>query len=332
MGYPTLKELGQLPYAKQCAFFINGMWTQGIQKDCNLIYTIYEKFVALDKRGVNGNELDEFDAHRLLEAFDETLSVKDMRETMKVIDQDFNAMMSAIEYLTFKFGKTVKEVCESPQGDNTEAIEAAQRKLQQVLDALADVENKLEVSKRAVAEATEAHNKAVHEENVLKGLEAELSAAIADLERIEQEMQDKMAKLEATMNDMSLGTVKRGRSANELEQLRGEDPLPLRKAKITQQAALRKVTKQKVMAEIATQKAASTKAASEEAKAQLEEAYKALEVQMAEAAAEVEEAKSKGGVSHGNFYFLSRALFIADKSLPNKRQKYDHSKEFEYTP
>ena len=40
---------------------------------------------------------------------------------------------------------------------------------------------------------------------------------------------------------MTLGTVRRGRSANELEQLKGEDPLPLRKAKITQEAALRKV-------------------------------------------------------------------------------------------
>jgi len=332
MVFPTLKELGQLPYAKQCAFFINGMWTQGIEKDCNLIYTIYEKFVELDKRGVSGNELDEFDAHRLLEAFDETLTVKDMRETMKLIDQDFNAMMSTIEYLTFKFGKTVKDVCESPQGDNTKAIEAAQRKLQQVMDALAEVETKLEASKQAVAEATEAHNKAQHEENVLRGLQAELETAVAELERVEQEMKDKMAKLEAVLSDMSISTVKRGKSANELEQLRGEDPLPLRKAKITQEAALRKVIKQKVMAEISTQNAAKSKAAAEDAKAELERAYVKLETQMADAAMEVEEAKSKGGEAHGDFYFIERSLFIADKSLPNKRQKYDHSKPFKYTP
>eukprot|EP00034_Subulatomonas_tetraspora_P000052 GABW01000070.1.p1 GENE.GABW01000070.1~~GABW01000070.1.p1 ORF type:complete len:55 (-),score=12.36 GABW01000070.1:83-247(-) len=40
---------------------------------------------------------------------------------------------------------------------------------------------------------------------------------------------------------MNLGVVKRNRAANELAQLKDEDPLPLRKAKITQGAALRRV-------------------------------------------------------------------------------------------
>lgn len=332
MGYPTLKEIGQLPYAKQCAFFINGMWAQGIEKDCAQIYTIYEKFIELDKKKENGNELNEFDAHRLLEAFAETLSVKDMRETMKLIDQDFNLHVSAIEYLTFRFGKTVKEVCESPQGDNTEAIEAAQAKLDAVLSALADVEAKIEVAKVAVAEATEAHNKAVHEENVLAGLQAELKQAVAELERIELEFKTKLTGLEALASDMSLGPVKRNKAANEAEQMKGEDSLPLRKAKITQEAALRKVTKQKVHAELATKRAATSKQAAEDAKAELERAYAELEGKMAAAMAEVEEAKSASGEAHGDFYFMERALFNADKSLPTKRQRYNHSKPFQYTP
>lgn len=276
--------------------------------------------------------MDEFEAHRLLEAFDETLTVKDMRETMKVIDQDFNLHVSAIEYLVFKFNKTVKEVCESPQGDNTEKIEAAQAKLDAVLAALEEVKAKLDLSEQAVAEATDAHNNAVHEENVLASLQAELQAAIDDLERIELEFKEKLENLEATVADMSLGPVKRNKAANEAEQMKGEDPLPLRKAKITQEAALRKVSKQKVNAEIATQKAASTKAAAEEAKAELAAAYADLEGKMAVAQEEVEEAKSQAGEAHGDFYFLERALFIADKSLPTKRQKYDHSKPFHYTP
>jgi len=330
MGYPTIKDLGQLPYAKQCSFFINGFFSEGI--DCDLVYTIYNKFISLDKKKEKGNELNEFDAHRLLESFDETLTVKDMRETMKLIDQDFNLHVSCIEYLTFKFGKTVKQVCECPQGDNTAAIEKAQKKLETVLAALADVEEKLEASKQAVAEATEAHDKAQHEERVLAGLQAELSSAIAELDRVESEFKSKMASLEATSTDMSLGPVKRNKAANEVQQMKGEDPLPLRKAKITQEAALRKVTKQKVMAEIATQNAASTKIKAEEAKSALEAAYADLEVKMQEASAEVEEAKSAAGEAHGDFYFLDRALFIADESLPLARQKYNHSTPFKYVP
>lgn len=330
MGFPTIKELGKLPYAKQCAFFINAFFTDGLEEHCNEIYTIYEKFVSLDAQKEQGNELNEFDAHRLLEAFNETLSVRDMRDLMKLIDQDFNNNMSAIEYLTFKYGKTVKEVCETPQGDNKEAIAAAMTKLQEVQLALADVEAKLAASKEALGEATEAHEKATHEENKLATLQAELKAAVADLQSIEEEFKAKMESLEVLMNDMNLGPVKRNKAANELEQMKGEDPLPLRKAKITQEAALRKVTKQKVNAEIATQKAASTKKTAEEAKAQLEAAYADLEVKMTETAQEVEEAKTKSSPAHGDFYMMERALFIADKSLPAKRQKYDHNKPFKY--
>jgi hypothetical protein len=44
--------------------------------------------------------------------------------------------------------------------------------------------------------------------------------------------------------------VQRNKAANELAQLKGEDPLPLRKAKITQEAALRKVEKERKITEV----------------------------------------------------------------------------------
>lgn len=42
-----------------------------------------------------------------------------------------------------------------------------------------------------------------------------------------------MARLRATVADPAAGVVKRGRAANNLNGLENEDPLPLRKAKIT---------------------------------------------------------------------------------------------------
>lgn len=43
--------------------------------------------------------------------------------------------------------------------------------------------------------------------------------------------------------------MQRSKASNELSQLKAEDPLPLRRAKITQEAALRKVGKQKLAVE-----------------------------------------------------------------------------------
>ena len=53
--------------------------------------------------------------------------------------------------------------------------------------------------------------------------------------------------------------MKQAKAKNELAQLKGEDPLPLRRAKITQEAALRKVQKQRKVAEDAEVEAAAKK-------------------------------------------------------------------------
>jgi hypothetical protein len=107
-------------------------------------------------------------------------------------------------------------------------------------------------------------------------------------------------------------------AANELAQLKGEDPLPLRKAKITQEAAVRRV--QKAQKEVAEQKEATEakKAEQEEAQkqleaahAQLEEAEAELQEKMAEAQAELQKAKDAGGVAQGNFWWMERQLYEA---------------------
>jgi hypothetical protein len=41
-----------------------------------------EEFAKLDPKGKDGNELDEFNSHRVLETYDETLSVVKMREAL----------------------------------------------------------------------------------------------------------------------------------------------------------------------------------------------------------------------------------------------------------
>jgi len=282
------------------------------------------------------------------------------KEALKKIDHDNNGNMALIEYLVWKHDKTVDETVISPQGDNSAAIAAAQEKLDEVMKQLEDCEQKIEAQKQAKIEnqqAIEANEKAIAEnekaiadlkqaEAALREAEEEQNAAIADLKRQEEEYANKCATLEALANNESTPVVKKNRAANELAQLKAEDPLPLRRAKITQEAALRKVQKQqkateqaRVAAEAKAQKLEEAAQALVEAQkkldeaiAALEDAYVQLETKMDEARVELEAVKSHPGGGQGAIWWMERELFEADKRLPTSKQKYNHREPFLYNP
>merc|ERR1712225_141917 len=89
-----------------------------------------------------------------------------------------------------------------------------------------------------------------------KQAKAELEAALQELHAEEEAYNKKKADLEKKSQEG--GVVSRNKAANELAQLLAEDPLPLRRAKITQEAAVKK-------AERATQAAAEARTAAAEA-------------------------------------------------------------------
>ncbi len=343
---------------QQAIFFLNGFWESGIAEQAEYCWTVIKKFQELDPEKAEGHDLDEFFSHRLLEIFENALTVTELREALGQIDADKNKRMAAIEYFIWFFKRTVDDTVRSPQGDNNEALEAAQEKMAKVQKAFAEVQSKLEAQQAALQEneqklaeqrvAVDAANKAYAEvkaaEDAVRAAEAELQAAVDELSAKEAEYAAKIAALEAKSNDESATGMARAKAANELAQLKAEDPLPLRKAKITQEAALKKVQKERKIAEEKVAVADSKKKALEEVQRQLEQtqqnlqravqeleqAYVDLQERMAEAAAELEEAKSKGGVPYGNIWWMERELYEADARLPKAKQKYDHSKPFQF--
>ena len=151
-----------------------------------------------------------------------------------------------------------------------------------------------------------------------------------------------MDKLEATSSDDTLGIVKKNRAKAELAQLKCEDPLPLRSAKITQGAAVRKLDR-------ALKKAASSAAAAGAARKNAETAriaaadaagaavvaaeaaHTATEVAEAAVPAAVtafEEAQSflvevqakSQGAGQGTFWMMDRELMEAMKFMPQKKR------------
>eukprot|EP01111_Echinosteliopsis_oligospora_P012211 TRINITY_DN415_c1_g1_i1.p1 TRINITY_DN415_c1_g1~~TRINITY_DN415_c1_g1_i1.p1 ORF type:complete len:393 (-),score=171.43 TRINITY_DN415_c1_g1_i1:94-1272(-) len=287
---PTLLELTRKKYADQAKWYLNGFWKEGAKEEAEAVWNVAQKFVELDAQKKEGNELDEFWAHKFLETQGETLTVVDLRKKMAAIDQDFNKKMALLEYLLFRYSKGVKECCESPQDDNQKEIEEAQSKLQAVQDALAEVtaalerqtaaldeQKKAEASARDALQASTraaikakgdatAAQKAESEaklqlmnqkkaEEVVRAAEAELKAAVDALHLEEDTYRKQISDLEAKSNDASASTVQKSKSANELAQLKAKDSLPLQKAKITQTAALKKVEKERKSSEAVTAKA-----------------------------------------------------------------------------
>jgi len=271
-------ELSSKCFKDQAIWSLNGFWDI-MEKDAEKVWTWCQTMSELnqDKKG-DGCDLDEFWSHKFLETLGETMTVIEMREKFRKIDADFNKRMSLLEYLMFRYNIEPHAMVTAPQGGDQEQIEKAQ--------AMVDSAQKaVDAMNAALSAAQEAEN--------------ENKAALAELRAQEKAFEDKKAALEKTKNDMSIGIVKRNSAANQLDQMLSEDPLPLRKAKINQAAAVKKSEK-------------ATKAA--------EAAVKNAETKLQEALDFLQRAKSSGGVAKGAIWWMEREITEKKKYLPASRR------------
>jgi len=286
---PKFKEITNSSFTDQAIWFLNGFWNDGLDKQAEKMWTWVQLCIEIDtgKPKLYGNrtadvkegcDLDELKAHVFLEKMKETLTVVELRKRLKALDIDNNNRMALAEYMLDAFKKTPQQLVNAPQGDSDpQKLAAAQAACQAAGDALAD------------ATAAEA---------AAKQAQAEVAAALAEVHAQEKTYNDKLAALEAAANDSSLGGVKQGKAKNELAQLKGEDPMPLRKAKLTLTAALKKAEKATTAAQ---EKLAAAEAAFAEAERQLEAVKKA-----------------GGGAAKGRIWWMERELAEKKKYMPKK--------------
>src|SRR4051812_27237641 len=90
-------------------------------------------FVDLDvEKKAEGSSLDEFNAHRFLQAISEPKTVKEFREIIRQTDMDFDKRIALLEYLLFANKKSIsdflakKPPLEPPTMSNPELMKAAQ--------------------------------------------------------------------------------------------------------------------------------------------------------------------------------------------------------------
>lgn len=82
-------ELTRMKYADQAKWFLNAFWKEGMQDEAEKVWLHANKFMELDEKKKDGNELDEFWSHKFLESLGETLTVIQLREKLRwVVDED----------------------------------------------------------------------------------------------------------------------------------------------------------------------------------------------------------------------------------------------------
>lgn len=278
-------------HSEQGIYWLNGFWSTGAEDYKEEIWSYVHSFIECQIDGpvlygrkkqdfTEQYDLDEFKSHRILEQMGETLTVVELRRRLKDLDIDNNNRMAISEYLLDKYKKTPQQLVDAPQGDvDPVALAAAQEACDRAGEALADADDAKKKADKALAAVRKA--------------EAELQAIVDEISRQQQAKLDKIADLQRIV-DSPGGAVKKGKAANEIQQLMGEDPLPLRKAKLTQQAAVRVVEKLRKVAEVEAEKAHQAKV---DAEAALEEAHNQLD-----------ELKKKGGVPNGKIWWMERTL------------------------
>jgi DNA repair exonuclease SbcCD ATPase subunit len=288
-------ELTQKIHSEQAKWWLNGFWETGGKEKADEIWEIAHKFIECDvgfpilyggkmREYKETCDLDEMKSHVILEKLGETCTVLALRKRLKALDIDNNNRMALSEYLLDKYQKTPLELVNSPQGTLDPAVLAA---AEAVLEAAGKALDSASADADAAAAALEEVKKA----------EAQLQEAIQELDAQEAEYNGKISALEAKIADDSLSAMKKAKANNELAQLKAEDPMPLRKAKITQKAALNRVKKEKKKSEAAKEQAELTKQAAEEAVSKAEQ--------------ELQDLKSAGGgtgTPNGVLYWMERTL------------------------
>lgn len=199
-------------YSEQAKAYMNAYWDKefcGNDNDCEWLYSCATSLGKLDKKhGDKGCKIDQLTGHRFLEKNADSLTWTKLREDLEAMDFGFkkkNSTITLIDFLIHQKAKDWKAFVNRPQGSMS--IE----------------------EKKLLDEAVEQLD--------------EVRKSLNEIKQQEAAKKKKMDSLRKKSTDESIGVVKRGIAVQELKKLEGEDPLPLRQAKITLQAAFRRCNK-----------------------------------------------------------------------------------------
>eukprot|EP01104_Vermistella_antarctica_P007921 TRINITY_DN1963_c0_g1_i1.p3 TRINITY_DN1963_c0_g1~~TRINITY_DN1963_c0_g1_i1.p3 ORF type:complete len:302 (-),score=110.98 TRINITY_DN1963_c0_g1_i1:156-1061(-) len=282
-----LDDLSSYTYKDQAIWALNAFWNTFGEAEAENFWAYKHMYDELDHdKKDQGNQLDEMMAHRFLEKFDKTLSVRNLREKLKAVGIEKVRFVPLVNFLIVHYNIDWHILVNATQGDNQEQIAEAQRMLNAVTAAFEEAQAREADAKVAVAAS--------------KAALAELKIAKEELEAQEKAYNDKTTSL--TAKSESGGAVTKNKAKAELAIHLAEDPLPLRRAKITVEAAVKKAERAEKAAEVAKEAAS---AALNDAADKVKEAEDYLRT-----------VKAQSGSAQGTIWWMERQLTEAKKYLP----------------
>eukprot|EP01119_Soliformovum_irregulare_P006855 TRINITY_DN19274_c0_g1_i1.p1 TRINITY_DN19274_c0_g1~~TRINITY_DN19274_c0_g1_i1.p1 ORF type:complete len:248 (+),score=80.25 TRINITY_DN19274_c0_g1_i1:50-793(+) len=136
-----LDEVTALSMDQQTNTFLRA-FVHDFQGKFEQVLDVVEDFKTYVKRP--DGQLDEAEAHYFLEKKGEAATVIAFREKMRAIDLDFNKRVSVIEYLLYKYKKTLKELFEAkPNAALIKKLEEAIEQYRAVFRAKKEREDKI---------------------------------------------------------------------------------------------------------------------------------------------------------------------------------------------
>jgi len=278
-------------HKEQIEWFMNAYWSEYGEANAEMMWDWNLKCAELDLQNhEQGNSLDELNAHRFLEHFKETMTVRELREGLRSTGAISGNLRSVpiTHIIIFKFKLDWKELVNRSIANQAE---------------LAKAQKMLEEVTALFKKAEERANEARALEAPFKAAQEEVEAALAEVHKQEAEYNGKIA--DAERRSETGGVVQKNKAKAELSQLKAEDPLPLRKAKITLEAAQKRAEKAR----------APFAAAREVAEDAMEQARQKVN----EAEDYLNEIKNQPGQPYGSIWWVDRELHEQKKYLPEAK-------------
>ncbi|KAL6050244.1 putative Actin bundling protein [Balamuthia mandrillaris] len=143
-------------YKDQAIFFLNAFWPELGAAEAENVWKYEHKFEELDlEKKKEGNDLDEFNAHRFLEFWGETKTVVALRELLSELRLDRKKRMSLVEYLLVKYNQSVQELLSRPQLEGGALVVSEEMlKAQAALEAVNQEIQKIESRKEELEAAS----------------------------------------------------------------------------------------------------------------------------------------------------------------------------------
>jgi len=132
----AFEEITKAPYFSQALVFLHVLWSDGSQQEAVKVWSYTQVFTQFDPKKTEGNELDHQLSLDFLKYTADALSTEEAEKKLKQIDITGNGKLALIEYLVYRFKKTVADVEAARPGTEEAVVSEIASALQAVLPSL----------------------------------------------------------------------------------------------------------------------------------------------------------------------------------------------------